>query len=130
MTGVDPAGPGSAACQTTFSVLLNFSGRPPSPLEPKDGKVVWSGDLETRAVFEASPTAADNKIYMMDHRGAVFVVSANPEEFKLLSTAEMGDPGRSELRSSIAIAHGALFIRTGSKLFCIGGEKKAVASTR
>jgi outer membrane protein assembly factor BamB len=110
--------------------VLNGNKRKLLCVEPKSGKIRWNGDLPGRSVFEASPSVADNKIYMMDHRGAVFVVSANPEEFKLLSTAEMGDPGRSELRSSIAIAHGALFIRTGSKLFCIGGEKKAVASTQ
>ena len=48
-------------------------------VEPSDGKVIWSGNLETRAVFESSPTAADGKIYLMDHRGNVFVVSAATE---------------------------------------------------
>ena len=89
-------------------------------VEPSDGKVIWSGDLETRAVFEASPTAADDKIYMMDHRGNVFVVSAATDGFKLLGSAAMGDEGDNNLRSSIPISQGQLFIRTGKSLYCVG----------
>ena len=89
-------------------------------VEPSDGKVIWSGDFETRSVFESSPTAADDKIYMMDHRGNVFVVSAAANEFKLLSTAAMGDEGDNQLRSSVAISQGNIFIRTGKTLYCIG----------
>jgi hypothetical protein len=33
-----------------------------------------------------------------------------------------GDEGDNKLRSSIAIAHGCLFIRTGSKLYCVGNK--------
>jgi outer membrane protein assembly factor BamB len=89
-------------------------------LEPSNGNVVWSGDLETRAVFESSPTAGDDKIYMMDHRGNVFVVAANTDQFKLLGSAAMGDEGDNYLRSSIALSQGQALIRTGKKLYCIG----------
>ena len=37
-----------------------------------------------------------------------------------LAFAAMGDEGDHDLRSSIAVAHGCLFIRTGSKLYCVG----------
>lgn len=99
--------------------ILNGGKKKILCVEPSDGKVVWSGDLETRSVFESSPTAADDKIYMMDHRGNVFVVSAATDGFKLLSTAAMGDEGDNNLRSSIAISQGQLFIRTGKSLYCI-----------
>ncbi len=89
-------------------------------LEPSNGKVVWSGDLETRAVFESSPTAGDDKIYMMDHRGTVFVVAANVDQFRLVGTAAMGDDGDNYLRSSIALSQGQAFIRTGKNLYCVG----------
>ena len=89
-------------------------------VEPSDGKVIWSGDLGTRSVFESSPTAADGKIYMMDHKGNVFVVAAGGTEFKLLNTAAMGDEGDDRLRSSIPFSQGQLFIRTGKSLFCVG----------
>jgi hypothetical protein len=45
---------------------------------------------------------------------------AAAEEFKLLHKAAMGDEGDELNRSSVAIAHGALFIRTGHKLYCVG----------
>jgi outer membrane protein assembly factor BamB len=89
-------------------------------IEPSDGKVVWSGDLETRAVFEASPTAGDDKIYMMDHRGNVFVVAANTDQFKVISSTMMGDEGDNYLRSSIALSQGQAFIRSGKNLYCVG----------
>ena len=63
--------------------------------------------------------APDGKIYFMNHRGDVFVVEAG-EQFKLLHTTAMGDEGDHDLRSSIAIAQGCLFTRTGSKLYCVG----------
>lgn len=104
--------------------ILNGGKRKLLCVEPSDGKVIWSGDLVAgsgaRTVFEASPTAADDKIYVMDHKGHVFVAAANAPEFKLLSSAPMGDPGDNNLRSSIPISQGQLFIRTGSKLYCIG----------
>jgi outer membrane protein assembly factor BamB len=89
-------------------------------VEPSDGKVIWKGDLGTRTVLETSPTAGDDKIYMMDHRGNVFVVAANTDQFKLLSTVAMGDPGDNNLRSSISISQGQIYIRTGQTLYCIG----------
>lgn len=100
--------------------VLNGNKRKLLCVEPKSGKVLWSGDLETRAVFESSPTVADDKIYMMDHRGNVFVVSAATDHFKMLNSAAMGDPGDNRLRSTISVAHGNLFIRTNAKLYCIG----------
>jgi len=100
--------------------ILNGGKKKILCVEPADGKVVWSGDLPSRAVFESSPTAADGKIYMMDHRGHVFVVSAATDGFKLLSSAAMGDEGDNNLRSSIAISQGQVFVRTGKSLYCLG----------
>ena len=49
-----------------------------------------------------------------------FFVVAAADEFKLLHTAGMGDEGDDKLRSTIVPSQGNLFIRTGSKLYCIG----------
>ena len=104
--------------------VLNGGKRSLLCVEPADGKVIWSGDLAAgsggRAVFESSPTAADGKIYVMDHRGNVFVASTATNGFKLLHSTPMGDEGDNSLRSSIAISQGQLFIRTGKTLHCIG----------
>jgi outer membrane protein assembly factor BamB len=105
--------------------VLNGGKRKLLCVEPSNGKAIWSGDLDAgstigRTVFESSPTCGDDKIYMMDHRGNVFVVSAATDRFNLLSSAAMAEPGANYLRSSIAISQGQLFIRTASKLYCIG----------
>jgi outer membrane protein assembly factor BamB len=100
--------------------VLNGNKRKLLCVEPSSGKVIWSGDLESRTKFESSPTAADDKIYMMDHRGIVFVVSAATDGFKLIHSVAMGDEGDDRLRSSIPFSQGQLFIRTGKSLYCIG----------
>jgi outer membrane protein assembly factor BamB len=100
--------------------ILNGGKRKLLCVEPANGKVIWSGDLESRSVFEASPTAGDDKIFAMDHRGAVFVVAANTDQFKLLGSAAMGGEGDNYLRTSIALSQGQIFIRNGKELYCIG----------
>ena len=100
--------------------VLNGNKRKLLCVEPADGKVIWSGEFETRTKFESSPTAADGKIFMMDHKGTVFVVAAGGTAFKLLNTAAMGDEGDDRLRSSIPFSQGQLFIRTGRSLYCVG----------
>jgi outer membrane protein assembly factor BamB len=82
------------------------------------GNVEWAVDLPGRKKFEASPTAADGKIYMMNFAGDVAVVDAAAG--KLLDTISMGDSGDDTTRSSIAVSQGQLFIRTNKKLYCIG----------
>jgi hypothetical protein len=81
--------------------------------------VEWTGEPGSQAKIESSPTGADGRIYFMNQRGDVFVVEAG-DSFKVLHTAAMGDEGDRDLRSSVAIAQGCLFIRTGSKLYCVG----------
>jgi outer membrane protein assembly factor BamB len=100
--------------------ILNGGKKKLLCVEPATGKVLWSGDFETRSVFESSPTAGDDKIYVMDHKANVFVVSATGDQFKLLGSAAMGDEGEKDLRSCVAISQGQIFVRTGKHLYCIG----------
>jgi outer membrane protein assembly factor BamB len=102
--------------------VLNSDRRSLACVEPATGKVFWHESLDSRAKIEASPTGADGKIYFINHRGDVFVVEAG-DEFKLLHTVPMGDERDRDVRASIAAAHGTIFIRTGSKLYCVGLAK-------
>jgi outer membrane protein assembly factor BamB len=99
--------------------VLNGDRKTIARVNPANGKADWIGELGRRAKLESSPTGADGKIYFQDFRGAVFVVAA-ADEFRLLHVAEMGDPGDDQLRASVAVSQGNLFIRTASKLYCIG----------
>lgn len=83
------------------------------------GKPKWSGSLGGDAVFRASPTGADNKIYCMNERGAVWVVSAD-QPFKILHQADLGGAAEYPTRSSIAVSDGNVFVRTSDTLYCFG----------
>lgn len=101
--------------------ILNGTKRKLFCVDPVDGAVVWSGDLGGRSVFQASPTAADGKIYVMNFDADVYVIRAGGSEFKLLHTANFRDDGDdTRHRSSVAISQGNLYVRTGTKLYCLG----------
>ena len=89
-----------------------------SCVEPKTGSINWATNLNSRSLFRGSPTGADGKIYVQNHAGMVHVLDA--KSGKLLNKAQMGEQGDDQTRASIAVAHGRLFIRTNSRLFCIG----------
>jgi outer membrane protein assembly factor BamB len=87
-------------------------------VEPNTGQVKWSVPT-SRVKYEASPLAADGKIYVMDHNGLVTVYRA--EDGEAIHSVSMDDPQGGEMvRASISAAHGQLFIRTTRKLFCVG----------
>lgn len=98
--------------------ILNGDKKTLARVDPATGKADWIGDLGTRDKFESSPTGADGKIYFQNFKGEVFIVAAD-KEFKLLKTIPMGDAGDDRLRSVVAVSDGQLFIRTGTKLYCI-----------
>jgi len=91
-----------------------------SRVEPKTGKVKWACAMPGRSKFEASPTIGDGKIYAMNFAGEVTVVDA--EKGEVLLNTPMGETGDNETRSAIALSHGQAFIRTNSKLFCVGAR--------
>lgn len=105
--------------------VLDSDRRSLSCVEAKTGKLVWQGDLGSKAKFEGSPTVADGKVYMTNFWGEVYVARAGGSQFELLSVNAMGDGTKpngdaNSVRSSIAVADGALFIRTQDKLFRVG----------
>ncbi len=92
-------------------------------VEPKSGKIIYSQPVGPKEInrqkFEASPTAGDGKIYLINQLGDVFVVKAG-DNFELLHHAEMGESLLNITRSSIAISQGNLFVRTDTHLYCVG----------
>lgn len=80
------------------------------------GKPLWKGEIPAKGVLRTSPTGGDGKIYVMDENGTVFVLAT--DEFKILSTAELGAGGTA--RSSIPLTHGQVLVRTAEKLIAFG----------
>jgi len=90
-----------------------------SRVEPRTGKVKWGIDTPGRAKYEASPLAADGKIYIINHDGEAAVIHA--ENGKILNVIPMDSTSGGEVvRASIVAAQGQLFIRTTRKLYCVG----------
>lgn len=87
-------------------------------VEPATGKVKWLMETPGQAKYEASPTGADGRIFLINFKGEVVVVDA--ANGKVLQQIAMGDEGDNATRSTIAISHGQIFIRTNRKLYCIG----------
>ena len=98
--------------------IMNGDGRKNlSCVEPATGKVLWNEEIGTKAKVEASPTGADGKIYILDHKGELFVVKADPAKFTLLHRAELAT-GAQDTRSGVAVANGRLFVRLNDRLLC------------
>jgi outer membrane protein assembly factor BamB len=98
-------------------------------LDAMTGEKKWEGRIGGSAVYDASPTVADGKVYCIDQDGNVVVLAARGsgpsrgadgaagDSFKVLSRVAMGE---GKCRSSIVVAGGRLFIRTARGLYCIG----------
>ena len=109
--------PTPAFYQGDFFVLSDVR-KSLSRVDPKSGKVKWTIRTPGSPKFEASPTAADGKIYMVNFSAEVVVVDAS--DGAILNVIKMDDPQDDPVRSGISVAQGNLFIRTTRKLFCIG----------
>jgi outer membrane protein assembly factor BamB len=86
-------------------------------LDPIEGNIVWERPLPGKYKWRSSPTAGDNKIYLMNHNAHVYVLSAL--DGSILHSVKMGDEYDDSTRSSIALSGGALYIRTNKILYCI-----------
>ncbi len=89
-----------------------------SKLDPKTGDVAWTIDMPGKHRWRASPTGADGKVWCMNHAGEIVIVDAASGE--IVNTIAMGDEDDDNIRASLVVAHGQMFVRTNSKLFCIG----------
>ena len=95
--------------------VLNGDGdKSLSLVDAATGKIVWKQPIKSGAVFRASPTGADGKIYCMNEAGETWVLSAN--EPKIISQSDLKSD--KPARASITASQGALFVRTADKLYC------------
>ena len=81
-------------------------------MDPVSGKEKWSGELGGNAVFRASPTGADGKIYCMNERGETWVLAA--DHFQVLSNSSLGG---APCCATIAVADGKVFVRTSENVY-------------
>ncbi|NLY01714.1 MAG: PQQ-binding-like beta-propeller repeat protein [Rhodopirellula sp.] len=99
--------------------VLNDIQRALSRVDASTGNVEWQISTPGRGKYEASPLAADGKIYLVDFFGQVAVIDA--AEGKLIEAISMDDPVDDEVvRSSVVASGGQLFIRATRRLYCVG----------
>ncbi|MCY2988173.1 MAG: PQQ-binding-like beta-propeller repeat protein [Planctomycetota bacterium] len=99
--------------------LLSDVRKSVSRVEPRTGKVKWTVPAPGKPKYEASPLAADGKLYLINFDGEVAVLSAATGE--LQRVIPMDEPQNGEVvRASVVAAQGQLFIRTTRHLYCVG----------
>lgn len=87
-------------------------------LDAASGKELGFQRLEGAAgEYDASPVAADGKVFLASQEGRVTVLAAGPEP-RVLSSCDLGEP----IHATPAIGGGALFVRTDAALYCFAGE--------
>jgi outer membrane protein assembly factor BamB len=88
-------------------------------LDAKTGKTVWQERLDGK--FSASPVLAGGNLYFFNEggkgAGKGFVIAAKPE-YELVAENRL-DAG---CRGSPAVSGDAMFVRTDTHLYCIGGK--------
>jgi outer membrane protein assembly factor BamB len=114
--GVTSDVPTPAFADGDFFVLSDLS-KALSRVAP-DGKVKWTMETPGRAKYEASPLVADGKVYIVNFNGEVVVVDA--AEGKILHQAAFGSSSDKLVRAAMIASHGQIFLRTDTRLFCIG----------
>jgi len=95
-------------------------------LEPKTGRVIWQQKLPVANPLQASPTGADDKIYLISVTGEVVVLAAG-DEYRELGRTNLAEP---VCRSTIVAANGRLYVRTAKNLYCIGVKPPPPPSTQ
>lgn len=77
--------------------------------------VSWKTDV---GPTKGSPVIANQHLFVVNEKGKVHVFSLAGPEPRLVTTFDLGE----SVVSTPAIAHGSLFIRTGTKLSCLRGS--------
>jgi outer membrane protein assembly factor BamB len=86
-----------------------------SCLDARTGDVHWSERLEL--AFSASPFYADGKIYLQSENGTTTVLRAGTT-YEVVATSKLGE----RTFACYAVADGAIYLRTESKLYRIQGK--------
>jgi outer membrane protein assembly factor BamB len=91
-------------------------------LDLKTGQTVWDERLTGPGAKNSSwssPVLADDRLYVPNQNGDVFVLRAGPK-FECLATNSIGGE---PMNASLALADGAVFIRTDRHLWCAEESK-------
>jgi len=80
------------------------------------GREIWRERIG--GFYYGSPVWVDGRLYCISRKGEVIVLAAS-EKFKLLARVQLGEKSY----ATPAVADGAMYLRTLSHLFALGGKK-------
>ena len=92
--------------------ILDGDRKAISLMDAKTGKQLANTALGGGAVFRASPTGADGKIYCVNEAGDTWVVSA--DDLRVLGKSSLGGKTTD---ATIVVANGTVLVRTADKLY-------------
>jgi len=81
------------------------------------GDKIYSEKLGPRVYYNASPVAANGKIYFCSYLGAVVVVQAG-DQFKILAQNKVGE----RIKATPALVDGKVYLRTAKNMMTFGGS--------
>jgi len=84
--------------------------------DAQTGKLLWRGRV--RGSFYGSPVWVDGRLYCIAKNGDVFVLRAG-DKFELLARVPLGEASF----ATPAVAGGAMFLRTRTRLLSLGGKR-------
>jgi outer membrane protein assembly factor BamB len=85
-------------------------------VDPATGELVKEGrNREALGEYQASPVAADGKVYLASVEGKITILQAG-RDWKVLKTNDLGE----ELHASPALSAGRIYVRTRGTLYCFG----------
>jgi len=82
-------------------------------IDSMTGKVNWSQKPAGR--FYSSPVCANGMLYCMDMDGKVVIIKAT-DSYEIVGIMDLGE----KTQASISIANGRIFLRTLTRLVCVG----------
>ncbi|MBN1419933.1 MAG: PQQ-like beta-propeller repeat protein [Planctomycetes bacterium] len=82
--------------------------------DAKTGKKIYEQEIDAR--FSSSPSLAGDRLYLLDTKGVMRIISAGPE-YREIGTAELGE----KTNACPAFLDGRIYIRGKENLYAIGG---------
>lgn len=98
-------------------VFLVKDGGILTSIEALAGTPIKTKRLPATGAYYSSPVSGDGKVYLLNERGKLSVISA-AGNWRVLSTAEFGE----DTYATPAIVDGKIYLRTAGHLYCFGGR--------
>lgn len=92
----------------------------------QNGKVLWKERLGGN--YSASPVVIGNRLYALAENGVVTVLESKDKAARVVAKNRIESPVGEAFRSSMAVSDGQIFLRSNSRLYCIGKRSESIGN--